>query len=85
MFGDDRERQRRHPAGILAEDKATLSVGNRVLGAMLSSGLSRVAFTTNFDSIVQKGSNSQYAVTWPPHIVIAGPPGRAVGPPEDKL
>jgi len=54
IFGDDKERQRRYLAGILAEDKATLSVGNRVLGAMLSSGLSRVAFTTNFDSIVEK-------------------------------
>lgn len=30
------------------------AVGNRVLGAMLSSGLSRIAFTTNFDSIVEK-------------------------------
>jgi hypothetical protein len=54
IFGDDKERQRRYLAGILAEDKATLCVGNRVLGAMLSSGLSRVAFTTNFDSIVEK-------------------------------
>lgn len=53
-FGDDRERQRRYLAGILAEDKATLSVGNHVLGAILSSGLGRVAFTTNFDCIVEK-------------------------------
>jgi hypothetical protein len=54
IFGTDKERQRRYLAGILAEDKATLSVGNRVVGAMLSSGMSRVAFTTNFDSIVEK-------------------------------
>jgi hypothetical protein len=54
IFGDDKERQRRYLAGILAEDKATLSVGNRALGAMLSSGLSRLAFSTNFDSIVEK-------------------------------
>jgi hypothetical protein len=53
-FGADKERQRRYLAGILAEDKATLSVGNRVLGALLSSGFSRIAFTTNFDSIVEK-------------------------------
>jgi len=46
IFGDDKERQRRYLAGSFAEDKATLSVGNRVLGAMLSSGLSRVSFTT---------------------------------------
>jgi hypothetical protein len=56
IFGVDKERQRRYSAGILAEDKATLSVGNRVLGAMLSSGLSRVGFTTNFDSIVEKAA-----------------------------
>jgi hypothetical protein len=54
IFGQDRERQRRYLAGILAEDKATLSIGNRVLGAMLSCGLSRVAYTTNFDTIVEK-------------------------------
>lgn len=54
IFGQDKERQRRYLAGILAEDKATLSVGNRVLGAILSAGFSRVAFTTNFDSIVEK-------------------------------
>lgn len=54
IFGTDKERQRRYLAGILAEDNATLSVGNRVIGAMLSSGMSRVAFTTNFDTIVEK-------------------------------
>ncbi|HXW22226.1 MAG TPA: SIR2 family protein, partial [Rhodomicrobium sp.] len=56
IFSVDRERQRRYLAGILAEDKATLSVGNRVIGALLASGLSRVAFTTNFDSIVEKAA-----------------------------
>jgi hypothetical protein len=35
IFGDDKERQRRYLAGILAEDKATLSVGNRALGDAL--------------------------------------------------
>lgn len=54
IFGTDKERQRRYLTGILGEDKATLSVGNRVLGAMLACGMSRVAFTTNFDSIVEK-------------------------------
>ncbi|SDK53266.1 SIR2-like domain-containing protein [Methylophilus rhizosphaerae] len=54
IFGTDKERQRRYLSGILAEDKATLSVGNRVLGAFLSSELTRVVFTTNFDSIVEK-------------------------------
>lgn len=54
IFGSDRERQRKYLAGILAEDKAALSVGNRVFGALLSGGLARASFTTNFDSIVEK-------------------------------
>lgn len=54
VFGTDKERQRNYLSRVLAEDKASLSVGNRVLAAMLASGLSRVAFTTNFDSIVEK-------------------------------
>ncbi|MFW2374719.1 MAG: SIR2 family protein [Gammaproteobacteria bacterium] len=54
IFGEDKERQRKYLKGILSEEHVTLSVGNRVLGAMLSSGLSRIAFTTNFDSVVEK-------------------------------
>lgn len=54
IFGEDKERQRKYLKGILSEEHVTLSVGNRVLGAMLSSGLSRVVFTTNFDSVVEK-------------------------------
>lgn len=54
IFGSDLERQRKYLRGILSEEKVSLSVGNRVFGALLSSGLCRVAFTTNFDSIVEK-------------------------------
>ena len=54
IFGADHERQRRYLHGVLAEDKARLSVGNRVLGALLASGHCRATFTTNFDSIVEK-------------------------------
>ena len=54
IFGPDKERQRKYLIGILSEDNATLSVGNRVLGAFLSSGLTRAVFTTNFDSIIEK-------------------------------
>ncbi len=54
IFGEDKERQRKYLKGILSEEHVTLSVGNRVLGAMLSSSLSRIAFTTNFDSVVEK-------------------------------
>jgi hypothetical protein len=55
IFAEDKERQRRYLKGILSEDRVTLSVGNRVLAAMIASGLSRAAFTTNFDSVVEKG------------------------------
>lgn len=54
IFGADKERQRAYLGGILNEGNATLSVGNRVLGAMLTSSVCRVVFTTNFDSIVEK-------------------------------
>ncbi len=54
MFGEDKERQRRYLREVLSEDRVTLSVGNRALGALMSSGLCRVAFTTNFDSVVEK-------------------------------
>ena len=54
IFGADKERQRKYLRAILSEDHVTLSVGNRVLAAMISSGFSRVAFGTNFDSVVEK-------------------------------
>jgi len=54
IFGDDRERQRNYLRGILSEDKVTLTVGNRIMGALLASGLSRIAYTTNFDSVVER-------------------------------
>ncbi|MDX1195816.1 SIR2 family protein [Sinorhizobium medicae] len=54
IFGDDRERQRKYLNGMLSEEKVTLSVGNRVLGALLVAGLCRAIFTTNFDSVVEK-------------------------------
>jgi len=55
IFGADRERQRRYLKGMLSEDRVALSVGNRVLGALISSGLTRIVFTTNFDTVVEKG------------------------------
>ena len=54
IFGADREHQRRYLRSVLSEEKVFLSVGNRVLGALIASGLSRVVFTTNFDSVVEK-------------------------------
>lgn len=54
IFGDDKERQRQYMSAMLAEDKVALSVGNRVLGALLASEMCRIVFTTNFDSVVEK-------------------------------
>jgi hypothetical protein len=54
IFGTDKERQRAYLRGILAEDRVNLTVGNRVLSALLGAGLSRAVFTTNFDSVVER-------------------------------
>lgn len=54
IFGEDRELQRRYLKANLSEDNVSLSVGHRVLGAMLSSGMTRAVFTTNFDSVIEK-------------------------------
>jgi hypothetical protein len=54
IFGEDRERQRQYLKGILSEDKVTLSIGNRVLGALLATGRCRAVFTTNFDTVVER-------------------------------
>ncbi|RVI34227.1 SIR2 family protein [Sinorhizobium meliloti] len=54
IFGEDKERQRQYLTAVLSEDKVTLSVGNRVLGALLSTGRTRAVFTTNFDSVVER-------------------------------
>ena len=54
LFGDGRERQRRYLISQLAEEKVRLAAGHRVIGALISLGLCRVAFTTNFDTVVEK-------------------------------
>lgn len=53
-FGDDKEKQRQYLAALLSEKNVTLSVGNRVLGALLASGGARAVFTTNFDTVVER-------------------------------
>lgn len=53
IFGDDRERQRKYIKDILSEDNVRLSVGNRVLGALICANLAKLIFTTNFDTVVE--------------------------------
>ena len=54
IFGGDKEKQRRYVSAVLAEDKVRMASGHRVFGAMISMGLCRVTFTTNFDTVVEK-------------------------------
>lgn len=54
IFGDDREQQRKYLKAMLSEERVSLSVGNRVLGALMVAGLCRAVCTTNFDSVVEK-------------------------------
>lgn len=53
IFGDDKQRQRKYLAAALSEEKVTLSIGNRVLAALMAQKLARVVFTTNFDTVVE--------------------------------
>jgi SIR2-like domain len=54
IFGADKERQRNYLKAILSEDRVRLTVGNRVMAAMLASGHMRALFTTNFDGVVER-------------------------------
>lgn len=54
IFGADKERQRKYLKAALSEDKVTLSVGNRVLAALMSEQSARAVFTTNFDTVVER-------------------------------
>lgn len=54
IFGTDKERQRKYLKAVLSEDKVTLSVGNRVLAALMSEQRVRAVFTTNFDTVVER-------------------------------
>lgn len=54
IFGTDRRRQRQYLSARLAEERISLSVGNRVFGALVAADLTRIAFTTNFDTVVEK-------------------------------
>ena len=53
IFGNNKERQRAYLKKILSEEQVSLSVGNRVMGALMVCGHVRTVFTTNFDSVVE--------------------------------
>lgn len=54
IFADDKERQRKYLSAALSEARVTLSVGNRVLAALMAQRLARSVFTTNFDTVVER-------------------------------
>ena len=52
-FGDDYEAQRKYIREVLSEERVSLNVGHRTLGALIAMGLARVVFTTNFDDVIE--------------------------------
>jgi NAD-dependent SIR2 family protein deacetylase len=54
IFGDDRAAQQRYISEALSPDKISLTVGHRALAALLATGHARIAFTTNFDEVLEK-------------------------------
>lgn len=55
-FGNDYERQRQYLRAILSEEVSSLTLGHRILGGLISSGRAKVAFTTNFDTVVERAT-----------------------------
>jgi hypothetical protein len=54
IFGDDREKQAAYIRQRLLEDNVTLNVGQRAFGGLIATGQCRVAFSTNFDTVIEK-------------------------------
>uniref|UniRef100_UPI001F2915AF SIR2 family protein n=1 Tax=Acidocella facilis TaxID=525 RepID=UPI001F2915AF len=54
IFQDNLERQQNYLQAILSNDKVSLSLGHRVLAAMMSYNAARVVITTNFDAVIEK-------------------------------
>jgi SIR2-like domain len=53
LFGDDRAAQQQYVVEALASSKISLTVGHRALAAMFAGGYARIAFTTNFDEVLE--------------------------------
>ena len=67
IFGSNRERQRQYISTSLADARVSLSAGNRVFGALLAAGLTRIAFTTNFDTVVENAAAKVGGLTLAPY------------------
>jgi hypothetical protein len=53
MFGEDYAAQQKYIRDVLCTGKISLTIGHRALAALLQIGHVRVAFTTNFDEVVE--------------------------------
>ena len=53
VFDDNHEDQQHYLSSLLSPDKISVCVGHRALAAFMGSGLTRVVFTTNFDSVME--------------------------------
>ncbi|MCK4841507.1 MAG: SIR2 family protein [Methylococcales bacterium] len=53
MFGNDREAQRKYLAEVLSSEKVSLSIGHRVLAALMFDKTAKVIYTTNFDKVIE--------------------------------
>jgi len=58
IFRKDYAAQQTYISEILASDKISLSIGHRVLAALLGMGLARIVFTTNFDDVIETAYSS---------------------------
>lgn len=54
IFKNDYERQRNYLQAMLDEKRISLTIGHRILAAMMASGLTKIIFSTNFDTVVEK-------------------------------
>jgi hypothetical protein len=52
-FGKDLATQQKYLSDALSTQKVSLTVGHRALAALLSTGRTRVVFTTNFDEVIE--------------------------------
>jgi hypothetical protein len=54
IFADDRERQSTFLRKLFSEEGSSLTLGHRAFGALLTMGVIKAVFTTNFDTVVER-------------------------------
>jgi hypothetical protein len=54
IFGHDFERQRNYLQGMLSEKNSSLTLGHRAFAGLIASGIIKMVFTTNFDTVVER-------------------------------